>query len=161
MIAAFAVMVAVVANAAATQWNVTALKIIGVDNVAASTYTSGSKAIIMVSLAGENNWVEVAQLSVSSGKISAGNPSFETTKLSAGNNYDFYFVITDTNSAGKDVIFTSTIVANVAAQQSSAATIGFGNQTTAGQTWESVPEPTSGLLLLLGVAGLALRRKQK
>ena len=27
-------------------------------------------------------------------------------------------------------------------------------------TWQSVPEPTSGLLLLLGVAGLALKRKR-
>ena len=27
-------------------------------------------------------------------------------------------------------------------------------------TWQAVPEPTSGLLLLLGVAGLALRRKR-
>ena len=27
-------------------------------------------------------------------------------------------------------------------------------------TWQAVPEPTSGLLLLLGVAGLALRRKK-
>ena len=26
--------------------------------------------------------------------------------------------------------------------------------------WSSVPEPTSGLLLLLGVAGLALRRRR-
>jgi len=27
--------------------------------------------------------------------------------------------------------------------------------------WQAIPEPTSGLLLLLGVAGLALKRKQK
>ena len=31
---------------------------------------------------------------------------------------------------------------------------------TANNAWQAVPEPTSGLLLLLGVAGLALRRKQ-
>ena len=160
MIAALAVMAAVAANAASTNWNVTALKIIGVDNVAASTYTSGSKAIIMASLAGENNWVEVAQLSVSSGKISAGNPSFETTKLSAGNNYDFYFVITDTNTDGQDVTFTSQTLSKVGAMEAQTQSLTFGNQTTAGNQWQSVPEPTSGLLLLLGMAGLACRRQR-
>ena len=38
----------------------------------------------------------------------------------------------------------------------------FGQDTgTATGGWQVVPEPTSGLLLLLGVAGLALRRKQR
>lgn len=46
-----------------------------------------------------------------------------------------------------------------------AQTLGFLDQTTYTQgvnnTWQAVPEPTSGLLLLLGMGVLALRRKQK
>ena len=37
----------------------------------------------------------------------------------------------------------------------------LGGETPAGATaWASVPEPTSGLLMLLGMAGLALRRRR-
>lgn len=46
-------------------------------------------------------------------------------------------------------------------------TLDFGSQAsstsqgivTEGSGWQSIPEPTSGLLLLLGMAGLALKRK--
>ena len=38
---------------------------------------------------------------------------------------------------------------------------GAGTASTGGvRDWQAVPEPTSGLLMLLGVAGLALRRKR-
>jgi hypothetical protein len=47
------------------------------------------------------------------------------------------------------------------APSSGSLSMTFGTQTS--NTWNemaAVPEPTSGLLLLLGVAGLALRRKR-
>lgn len=38
-------------------------------------------------------------------------------------------------------------------------TLVFGDNGSTAVTWQSVPEPTSGLLLLLGVGALALRRR--
>ena len=56
----------------------------------------------------------------------------------------------------KDLSFTS-------AGAASPSTVHFGNQTAtkdAGNWYAVVPEPTSGLLLLIGVAGLALKRRR-
>ena len=69
----------------------------------------------------------------------------------AGN---FYFYATDT----KSVELTDAIIAgqaNFAWDEISTGAIGTGS-------WQamSVPEPTSGLLMLLGMAGLALRRRR-
>ena len=86
------------------------------------------------------------------------NKTFDWSAAVADSSYNFYYLIED---SGK--VFTSATKANIIAQASAAANIGFGNQQTATQAagnWQSVPEPTSGLLLLLGKAGLALKRKR-
>ena len=54
-------------------------------------------------------------------------------------------------TARGDQILTKT------AGTSGAMTFSYGSQ--ANNTWQPVPEPTSGLMILLGMAGLALRRK--
>lgn len=41
---------------------------------------------------------------------------------------------------------------------SGAKSLAFGSQ--AANTWHAIPEPTSGLLMLVGLAGLALRRRR-
>lgn len=83
--------------------------------------------------------------------------TFSNDAFVAGNYYDFFFVIEDNGKT-----FTSDYK-NVGAQATSTAAITFGNMASSTQNagnWAAVPEPTSGLLMLLGMAGLALRRRR-
>ena len=162
MIAAFAIMAAVAANAASTSWALTAKSIIGVDNVDSSKCPADLAITLYAAEAGSGNWFVVndmntAVATTTSGKIA--ETIFTSSKFTAGEYYDFYFTMTSQNSEGKNVTFTSTTLSGIGAVATGNADLGFGSQD--GQTWKSVPEPTSGLLLLLGMAGLALRRKQK
>lgn len=55
----------------------------------------------------------------------------------------------------------SAIMTKTVGTSGTAIAFGFGNQqSNAAWTTMSVPEPTSGLLMLLGMAGLALRRRR-
>lgn len=79
-----------------------------------------------------------------------------------GDTVSGYIVLFDNAKAADANWYANTTVQNVTVPSSGNATIsmGFASDTTGWQSTD-VPEPTSGLLLLLGVAGLALRRKQK
>ena len=73
-------------------------------------------------------------------------------------NYAWDIVITGTKTVGEDVytITSDHIIGNADYGKLSNLSI----STAAPGSWTVTPEPTSGLLLLLGVAGLALKRKR-
>ena len=102
---------------------------------------------------------------VGSGVIKAGNNQFSAFEQGSGT-HDFFFVLIDS-----DKIYLSATKTGVTANANDdAKSIAFGNQGDNSKlsamgyqgtgTWSVVPEPTSGLMILLGLAGLALRRKQ-
>ncbi len=91
-------------------------------------------------------------------------PTFEV-----GTEYSFYLVITDADGYTLDtrdasLIQTATPIkdknVSVTFNLKNATSIAYGTEGSYWHPSENVPEPTSGLLLLLGVAGLALRRKR-
>jgi len=85
-----------------------------------------------------------------------------TTAFSAGNTA--YGLILYVDSANDMYLANVASAVFASAQNKSVGQLGSilgGTGSTAGATsWQSVPEPTSGLLLLLGMAGLALKRKR-
>ena len=96
----------------------------------------------------------------------AGSAIDQSTLGLAGNTkYSVYAIITDTETVADGTKFMVTTATSAASTYGDSAgttkTFAIGNQATASGTWYSVaPEPTSGLLMLLGMAGLALRRKR-
>ena len=96
-----------------------------------------------------------------------------TDKLTRGTKYDFSVLMIDTAAEGGPKYMVSDTFAQKAYKvgDDEAMAISFGadalganaltyDSSTAANGWAAVPEPTSGLLMLLGMAGLALRRRR-
>lgn len=174
MIAALAVMLGVASQAASVTWTLSAVKSSTDSTVAGSGYLAmvfdGSTAQSAVIAAimdrdtatlGElaNNWTQDTT-STSVGLLrSAGNGDY-----SAGDTFSAYVVIFDAGTvADADNFFISQTKEGSIAANGANSTLAFGTyaqNVSSGSSWQAIPEPTSGLLLLLGVAGLALRRKR-
>ena len=149
-------MVAFVSNAATVNWKVTA------GNMYASNGTDKYTGVFALYATGgdlTSDLLVYTKDAVVNGTIA--NQAFSTVDtLTVGTAYDFYFVLTDGPAT-----FTSSVLTGKTAAETGATLVNFGSMQTATQTasnWVggAVPEPTSGLLMLLGMAGLALRRRR-
>lgn len=154
LIVAAILVAGIAANAASFKWSAA--------NIYASNGTDKYTGVVTLyaylSTAEASTAIAVSTVTASSAGAVAAT-TFSNDSLAGGNAYNFYFVIED-----GDKIFTSD-PKTVSAQATLTSNVTFGNMASATQNsanWVggSVPEPTSGLLLLMGVAGLALKRKR-
>ena len=151
MIVMALVVVTAVANAASFKWSAA--------NLYASDGTTKWSGSVVLHCAEVASFSQTA--TAASGVIKNTNTEFTDAAFVAGNDYHFYITYEDGGQT-----FTSQQI-TVGAQASDVATIGFGNmasQTQNSGNWGGGsgdgPEPTSGLLLLVGAGILGLRRKR-
>ena len=149
LILAAVVVAGVAANAASFKWSAS-----GVNDFAGTTPYSGSATLYAyLSTADASTAVAVNNATMTSGAIAAADTVFSSDDFIVGSTYTFYYTMED--AAGN--VFTSGNK-NSKAQATSTMTVAFAG--TGSWTAAPVPEPTSGLLMLLGMAGLALRRRR-
>lgn len=145
----------------------------------ASAYAGGKYDVFVIGLNGVTGADQIAALvaadtSVSSyafyeGGTVAANGSANLSVTASGKSITYSGSGTDTYQAfavlwkadGKEASYTS-IASIQMANDSQSKTFGFANQASnlSANNFTVAPEPTSGLLLLLGMAGLALKRKR-
>ena len=137
-----AVAMTTVAQAASFKWTAS-----GVTDALGTNPYNGA-ATIFFSVKDADNWSVATAATMTDG---AFDVTLADDKFVGSTTYSFYYTMEDA-SGNK---FTSGIK-NKKAAATATQSVAFSSS----GSWEVVPEPTSGMLMFLGLAGLALRRRR-
>ena len=170
MILAGVAIMAFASQTAQFQWQFTA-------NKAAGTPYDGSKVYMILAAdyaaATINTAADITGIAKSSGTLTVGSMTATTGPITVkeswvteGVDYSWYAVVINGDQYYvSSAATTSTAVSDTGTP--TAKTFASKSELSVASNWKSfsggsgpVPEPTSGLLMLLGVAGLALKRKR-
>ena len=170
LILAAVVMIAAISQAAAVGWSI----------AGATAYANGAYDIFVIGQKGVTSASQIAALVAADSSVSSyafyeggsvnGSGAAILAAATSGKSITYSGSGTDTYQAfavlwtqdGTKASYTSVASINMD-NDATSKTFLFGNQSSNlanNQFTVNVPEPTSGLMLLLGVAGLALKRKR-
>ena len=182
MIAAAIVCAAVIANATSVSWGIeyasdpwldddlgagfTAYLLVNSASLGGSSVTYDYDTAVANLAKGDFSFVPGAAVSTSGfdyGEAMGEGGNLNNGSAEANNVVSAYAIILGKNDDGADVAYITSKNGTEITALGGSATIAFGDISagtgTAGN-WYVAPEPTSGLLLLIGVAGMALRRRR-
>lgn len=182
MIAALAIAFSVVAQAASVNWSLEGAQINGDWDTGDGDTATGFLICLfdnssiaqadMITAIGSDSWKTAVGGNLASFVGGSDGTGYAYGLAVDGNTFNGYMVILDAGSI--DAAQNAYVTTVYTADANSMGKIAFdtfddemswvnATETGAGSGWmavgQSVPEPTSGLLLLLGMAGLALKRK--
>ena len=161
LILAATVVAGVAANAASFKW--TGANIY--DHTGTTKYTGTAAIYAYLTTETVADAVKVIDVGVTAGTIKDGTTTgytYNWAGATVGESYNFFMIVEDGDYTFNSSISDPSVVKTGVAFESQTTNIGFANMATAtaANNWQSVPEPTSGLLMLLGMASLALRGKR-
>ena len=173
MIVAAAALLAGMSQAASVTWgNSASSKLVGLDGttaITAANATAWGLTVTLMNADGTSTGSSVSAInSMNAGVLSTAKWTYTfDTDATTGDTFYLHAIM---KVDGKDYemdLFKSSPFALTAVNNSGTETFAWTSGTYGGLAttategkWSAVPEPTSGLLMLLGMAGLALRRKR-